>query len=384
MKKIKILLTVLLSLVIFTSCGNTSEDVEKKYSITFEENGGTEVSDIYDIKKGGTVSLPSVVRTGYTFEGWYTSKKFISGTEITDSTPIGKDIKVYAKWKALTFGVNISLDGGSMDSKYLDGHNNINYGVEVNLPTPKKSGYLFQGWFLDGTPFDGNFIVDKNVNITTKWIDLSTLDATYSLSLNLDGGSLYKYNTKEELMEEFFADFSKFIKTKVDSTNFWNHSYNSIIGEHGFFGNKEYFNKWSFFIEYLSTTAREENRIHITKLLNGENLDYSQREMTRTVIRNEILAFFLNTERVVPGWGSLISANYANEELQNGYLEYCKIDAPAEYVTGEGISLKEPIKEGYVFLGWYSNSDFTGDIYTEVGMNEYGERTFYALWGRVE
>ena len=381
MKKLKFILIICLSLLLFTSCNDTSSTDNKKYSITFEENGGTVVEDIIDIEKGSTVTLPNVTRTGYIFEGWYTSKSFIKGTEITNETAIGKDIKVYAKWKALSYKVTIDLDGGSMDSKYTDGVNNISYGVEMTLPMPKKEGYLFQGWYLNDVLFDGVLTITEDIKITTKWIDISTLEEFYKLNLDLDGGALYKYNNKEELMEEFFADYSKFIRRTTDSTNFWNYSYESIIG---FFSNDEYYEKWNFLIEYLSTTARVENQQYIKKLNDTSNLSYSELDMIRTIIRNEILAFFLNTERVVSGWGSMISGNYAQKELQDGYIKYCEVAAPTEYETGVGLELKEPLKEGYIFLGWYDNADFTGNTYTEVGSNEYGDKTFYALWGKVE
>ena len=182
-------------------------------------------------------------------------------------------------------------------------------------------------------------------------------------------------------MEEFFADFSSFISRKTDSTNFWNYSYESIMR---FFKNQEYREKWLFLVEYLSTTAREGNREYLVKLIKDETLNRDESEMVRTIVRNEILAFFLNTERVVSGWGSMVSGNYAQKELQDGYIKYCQIETPKEYITGEGIILKEPIKEGYIFLGWYDNDKFEGPTYTEVGSNEYGNKTFYALWGKVE
>lgn len=381
MKKLKFILIICLSLLMFTSCGKTNNVENKKYSITFEENGGTQVEDIYDIEKGSTVVLPSITRIGYTFEGWYTSKIFINGTEITNNTAIGKDIKVYAKWKALSYKININLDGGTMDSKYTDGNNNINYGVEISLPMPTKEGYLFENWFLDGKTFDGKLTVTGDANISAKWIDINTLQPSYKMTLHLDGGALYKYNSKEKLMEEFLDDFSSFIKRKTDSTNFWNYSYESIIG---FFNDKQYRTKWMFLVEYLSTTAREENREFLKKIKDASNISYNELDVIRAVVRNEILAFFLNTERVVPGWGALVSGNYAKKELQDGYVNYCKIDAPSEYITGQGIELPEPLKEGYIFLGWYDNAEFTGNVCTEIMSNQYGDFDFYALWGKVE
>lgn len=384
MKKLQVLLIIIIMLFSLASCEKQIDVEEQKYSVIFIENGGTDVEDIQDIEAGSSVQLPSTNREGYSFDGWYTSKKFISGTEVTSETKIGKNLTLYAKWVALTFDVNLSLDGGTMESKYQDGNNKVDYGTEITLPMPIKTGYLFDGWYVNGSKVDGSLVVTDDVSITVKWIDINTLQKSYKLTLNLDGGALYEYNSKEELMENFFVDYSKFMDTAIDSTNFWNMSYHSIIGDRGgFLDNSIYANKWRFFVEYLSTTAREENRQYLIKFLNGEQMDREQSEMTRTILRNEILAFFLNTERVVPGWGSLISGNYANEELQNGYLAYCQSEVPTSYVTGEGITLREPLKEGYVFLGWYATDDFTGKTYTEVEVNGYGDKVFYALWGQV-
>lgn len=384
MKKLQVLLMVIITLFLLASCGDSVDIENKKYSVTFIENGGTDVEDIQDIEVASNVQLPITERVGYVFDGWYTSKKFISGTEVTNETKIGKNLTLYAKWIALTYAVNLSLNGGSMESEYQEGNNKVDYGTEITLPMPIKAGYLFDGWYVNNEKVEGSFIITEDINITTKWIDINTLQKSYKLTLNLDGGLLYDYNSKEELMESFFADYSEFVGTEVDSTNFWDMSYFSFIDEHwGFMNNSIYTDKWQFLIEYLSTTAREENRQYFMQYLNGEKMNSEQSNMTRTILRNEILAFFLNTERVVPGWGSLISGNYADEKLQNGYLAYCQSEIPTSYVTGEGITLREPLKEGYVFLGWYATEDFTGKTYTDVKTNEYGDKVFYALWGKV-
>lgn len=384
MKRLRILLIIMM-VITLTGCNEQTSIEDKKYSITFVENGGSDVEDMQEIEKNAQVTLPNTTREGYTFNGWYTSKKFISGTQVTDETEIGKNLTLYAKWTALVFNFNLDLNGGTLESIYKDGNNKVDYGTEIVLPMPIKAGYLFDGWFIDDEEVAGNIIISEDISITSKWIDINTLQKNYNLSLNLDGGALYLYNSKEELMEDFFADYSKFVGRSVDSTNFWDMSYRSITNHDrdGFLDNETYISKWRFFLEYLSTTAREENRDIIINFLNKDDSVWNQMDTTRAVLRNEILAFFLNTERVVPGWGSLISGNYASEELQNGYLAYCQIETPTSYVTGEGIVLQEPLKEGYVFLGWYENAEFTGKVFNSVEANEYGDKVFYALWGKV-
>ena len=72
------------------SCGNDILEENKLYTVKFEENGGKEVEDIVDLKKGSTITLPSVERPGYVFKGWY----FWSGNTIGSNT--GFTIIAYA------------------------------------------------------------------------------------------------------------------------------------------------------------------------------------------------------------------------------------------------------------------------------------------------
>ena len=48
------------------------------------------------------------------------------------------------------------------------------------------------------------------------------------------------------------------------------------------------------------------------------------------------------------------------------------------YVYGVGATLPNASKENHTFLGWYTTSDFSGDAVTEIGANEFGNKTFYA------
>ena len=50
-----------------------------------------------------------------------------------------------------------------------------------------------------------------------------------------------------------------------------------------------------------------------------------------------------------------------------------------------GLNLSNRIeKQGYVFAGWYTNSDLTGDVVTSIGTTETGDKTFYAKWTQNE
>ena len=256
MKRLCKLLTITLLALFLVSCGNDVLEENKLYTVKFEENGGKEVEDIVDLKKGSTITLPSVERPGYIFKGWYTSRKFISGTEITNETPIGKNITIYAKWEAIDYNLNINLDGGVLTNGYHTGNNGVTYGQEIDLGIPTKTGYLFEGWFKDNTEFDGKLIIDGNISVIARWINIDDLEKEYSLTLNLNGGEVYKYNSKEELAEEFYADFTRFTGRKIDSTTFWESSYSRIIGNRGFFSNKTYLEKMGILANLFSFNCK--------------------------------------------------------------------------------------------------------------------------------
>ena len=74
----------------------------ENYKITYETNGGTfngTKVESYDYGVGATLST-NLTKTGYTFEGWYTSSN-LSGTAVTKigTTETG-DKTLYAKWTA--------------------------------------------------------------------------------------------------------------------------------------------------------------------------------------------------------------------------------------------------------------------------------------------
>ena len=72
--------------------------VEKKFTINFKANGGTKLSKSkMTVKEGKSLGkLPTVVRKGYYFKGWYTKSK--DGLKISSSTKPKSNKTYYAQW----------------------------------------------------------------------------------------------------------------------------------------------------------------------------------------------------------------------------------------------------------------------------------------------
>ncbi len=50
------------------------------------------------------------------------------------------------------------------------------------------------------------------------------------------------------------------------------------------------------------------------------------------------------------------------------------------YTYGVGLTLPEVTKDGWVFMGWYAETDCSGSRVTSISTTDNGDKTYYALW----
>ena len=148
---------------------------QNPFTVTYEEYGGTTVSDS-EFVSGGTVTLPSrPTRAGYTFDGWFTAQSGGTKYGSTSSPPDG-NLVVHAQWTQISantlFTVTYQEYGGTTvpDATFLSGGT-------VTLPAaPTRAGYTFDGWFTepsDGTMFGSSFSPpDGNVEVHAQWTQI--------------------------------------------------------------------------------------------------------------------------------------------------------------------------------------------------------------------
>lgn len=86
----------IIGILLFTIIGVLLVKGTKKYTVTFETNGGTKI-ETQKIKNGDEIEEPEEpTKDGYIFEGWY-----VDGKEYDFTEPISKDTKIVAKWKKI-------------------------------------------------------------------------------------------------------------------------------------------------------------------------------------------------------------------------------------------------------------------------------------------
>ena len=131
------------------------------YTVTYDATGGKTNSPSKQVTYQGVYGdLETPVRTGYTFNGWFTAKT--GGNQVNKDTKveITSNQTIYAHWTANQYNIKYDAKGGTVNS---DGKA-VTFGAAYgDLPTPERAGYTFMGWWLDSSSegkVDSNTIVD--------------------------------------------------------------------------------------------------------------------------------------------------------------------------------------------------------------------------------
>ncbi len=129
----------------------------------------------------------TVVKTGFTFDGWYTTATGSGGTAYTAGTgtlTTTSNLTLYAKWSASSYAVTFDTDGGGNAPT----QSNTMYGANFTLPSaPTKSGSNFLGWetssnlYAPGSTFT---MGSSALSFIARW---STTN--YAITYLLNGGS---------------------------------------------------------------------------------------------------------------------------------------------------------------------------------------------------
>ena len=158
------------------SCGETTE-----YS--YSEGSVANFSVTY----GSEYTLPTPVRPGYVFGGWYEGETAVNMSGVWDRL---SDMTLTARWSVTTYTLTLDANGGSVDNTSFS----LSYGQELTLPTPTKTGYTFNGWFTaDGTQItSGAWSYTSDVTAIASW-SVTTNNITFNDSF-FGATITYDYN----------------------------------------------------------------------------------------------------------------------------------------------------------------------------------------------
>ncbi|MBS5931767.1 MAG: InlB B-repeat-containing protein [Clostridiales bacterium] len=379
--------------------------LENNYQVSFDSNGGILEEQILFVKKGEKYgTLPTPVREGYTFRGWYTAKTngvLIQSTTIVTAT---SNHVLYALWNPNWYEVKFKCTGGQIEIKnkyYTETYGNYYYdNLYGTLPTPWKYGNEFTGWYTQEE--GGNLITASSV---VKITDKQTLYAHWKplefvAFFNANGGSVDIASKKVTYMSEYgelpvpvrenyiFVGWSTSTlisdlinadsqvksaygltliaiwKGKSFEVNFDANGGETIVTNKNVYFGEEYgelpipVRKGYHFWWWCYTKTGGTNINSSTKVSIGNNhtlYAYWTGESYKTVFD--------------PNGGKIKVGKYEYDEYANNYTYNQKYQ-----------SLYTPTRPGYEFVGWYTAKEEGELVTVDSIMTVAGEQRLYAHW----
>ncbi|WP_165252635.1 InlB B-repeat-containing protein [Adlercreutzia sp. ZJ304] len=188
-------------------------------TLTWDSQGGTTVGNTtqtYSSTSSVFCPTPNPTKTGYTFDGWWTTKD-TSGYKVNNnSEPLPPtNTTYYAHWTINKYSVSYVDTSGNTTSATFDYNTEITMKLEggtaittgwtqsgsnytrhvtdgsIEMPTPTRIGYRFGGWALSNTTFTAQWV--QQFNVTYKSGDVGTqtvaVDTGTTITMALAGGS---------------------------------------------------------------------------------------------------------------------------------------------------------------------------------------------------
>ena len=149
-------------------------EVKPISTVTFDTQGGSAVDSVTLLTGDIVGDIVDPTKEGYTFTGWYTDATCATGTEWN------------VAFDAVT--ANITLYAGWSLNEYVITYNYGDCGVEtatafhfdvLNPATPAYQGYVFTGWYADGsyqTPFDFTATVSGETTLYARLISIEEIE----------------------------------------------------------------------------------------------------------------------------------------------------------------------------------------------------------------
>ena len=369
------LLTLLAFLLIFlTACNQTAE-----IKITFIENGGVELEDLTIKTTDTSVTLPTPVRDGYTFDGWFTDEDLTLPFTIAALLTQSGGITLYAKWTQVLnqFTVTYQTNGGSTIAPVT-----YTSGETIVEPTaPTKEGYTFNGWYGDSEltqSYTFGPMPDSNLTLYAKW----TINQ-YTITFESNGGS-----TVTALTGDYQTLITKptnpikvgytFVDWYLEPAFTTPYVFNTMGSS-----NITLYAKWQ--INTYTVTFESNQGSAVPAILTEYNTAITQPN-DPTKIGHTFGGWYSDQTMTVPFvFTTLITQDltlYAKWNVNSYTMTFNSMGgSPINPVTqpyGSQITVPNPAKEGYDFAGWYTSDTYT-TLYTVTTMPD-GSMTVYAKW----
>jgi uncharacterized repeat protein (TIGR02543 family) len=114
------------------------------YTIRYALNGGTGAADRTYTIESAAITLPSPVKTGYAFAGWFNNSDFSGEAATSIAAGSFGDKTFYARWTAIVYTVRYDANGGT---GFMESSAHAYDAAKPLVPNDfTRTGYSFGGW----------------------------------------------------------------------------------------------------------------------------------------------------------------------------------------------------------------------------------------------
>jgi uncharacterized repeat protein (TIGR02543 family) len=346
-----------------------------QYTISFEENGGSIVTDITDDYLASVSEPDEPTKVGHTFSGWF-SDDTLATAYVFNTIPV-EDTTLYAKWTINQYTINFEENGGSIVTDITD-----DYLVSVSEPDePTKVGHTFSGWFSDdtlATAYLFNTIPAEDTTLYAKW----TINQ-YTINFEENDGSIVTNITQDYLSTIVEPDAP--IKTGYTFD--------------GWYTDPELVNEFSFdimsseditvYVKWMSNPAI----IHfvIDDFVNPDINGYTGDELVTLpspeLTGKNFLGWYEDeTYTTLISWSTIPAGENTIYGLWEDIIYHItyeendgtEVTNETHYYNDILVEPTPPTKDGLVFFGWFSDTEFLNKFEFTQMLDQ--DITLYARW----
>ncbi|MBQ4585160.1 MAG: InlB B-repeat-containing protein [Clostridia bacterium] len=285
------------------------------------------------------------------------------------------------------YTVEFNTNGGtSVETLYVEEDSTI------EMQQTSKVGYTFDGWTIVGKQIEFPYQVKKSENIVAKWSAIP-----YTIEYELNSGTNNTENVSNYTIEQTVSlnsptrDYYTFAGW-YDNESFEGTSVSEI--SQGTTGNKTFYAKW--------TPVQYEIKYELKGGTNDtENVNSYNIEQTISLNRptREYYTFDGWYENESFEGTSVFEISQGTTGNKTFYAKWTSVQYEIKYELNGGtnnesnvftynieqeITLKNPTRNGYAFLGWFINENFEGSAIEKIAFGSNGNKKLYAKWQACE
>lgn len=354
----------------------------QSYVVTFNSNKGTDVGTQTVVLGAKLVEPSAPTRKGFAFGGWFKDAALTTKWNF-DTDVVESDLSLYAKWFENSYTVVFASNGGSSVVNQIVVHQG-----KVNLPEqPTRVNFIFTGWYKEATletlwNFDLD-LVASDMTLHASWKSPETRKVTF----NSNGGS--DVSAQNVLLNEKVTEppvpsleghmFAGWYK-EDSLLSRWNFASDIVTDDISLYA------KWDANTYSVSFDSNGGSAVTMQTVSHGQKA-FEPISMTR---QGHSFAGWYKEASLANPW------NFEEDLVVAAVTLYAKWQIKSfevSFDTGAGSTIAtqtiefdklitepaEPILPGYVFSGWYKDSEHTQVWNFDIDRVE-ADMTIYAKW----